>query len=1127
MTSNTINTAPTIAENAEGTLLAGRYRIVRQLGQGGMGSVWLAEDTLLDGKPFAIKMLPAILVANKRAYRQLKDEALVAMKLTHPNIVTLRAFEENDGNPFLVMDYVDGQTLDDYLADKGGLPEADVLRILRPIAAALDYAHGEGVVHRDVKPANVMIRKDGHPFILDFGIAREIQETMTRVTGKLSSGTLLYMSPEQLNGASPKPAQDVYSFAAMVYECLKGEAPFARGQIEYQILNNPPPPLVGRGVLDAPLAASVMAGLAKKPEDRPASCTAILGGKTVVSPKDAGAVALVATETGSSPVPRPNERKSDGGWKVLLAAALLVLAGGAWYYHHLQQEREEVRLAAERQAASDIRAEANVWQGKVSRIADSDGFTARKENLADDLARAEALFDERTKRWSEAAQGFSNYVGQAEALVKLDGERQSAAATRARAEEAKSRAAEAESEKYALSCWTNAVWSLETGNGEFQAMRFVSASNAFVSAAAQFGRCVDTARTERTRLLAVAARDLAMKAKDNASQAEAEMYAATCWTNAVQLLESGNGEFQAMRYSQASNVFASAAVQFGKCAEEAHRVATVATAYRLFESCKYKELLQGADMKDSTLPDVLYLQGLVLMYGLKGTCDIPAAVQKLEAAAKEGHALATAELGEVYCCGYVVKRDEVRGKELLEKGKREVERLANIGNTYAQNLLGSLYSSGLGYATNKVLAAQWYGRASERGFVFGMENYGYCLLNGKGTETNTVAALDLLERACAKGSSFSALLLGLHWKDKDKERAKQWFGKCRQVILSAAEQGAVFSQLYAGFLYENGWWGETNSMEAVRWYTKSAEQGNANAQGNLGWMYWNGTGVRQDYWTAVKWLRKAADQGNAGAQNAMGLAYSNGRGVEKDYDKALEWYTKSAEQGFAFGQSNLGGMYWDGKGVRQDYWTAVRWLRKAADQGLAEAQNLMGRAYEQGWGVEKDYDKVLEWYRKAAEQSFAVAQFNLGRMYWDGKGVRKDYWMAVRWIRKAADQGLAAAQGLMGRAYEKGWGEEKDLGRAFEWYSMAAEKGDATAQNNLGCMYWEGNGVQQNYWKAVPWIRKAAEQGESMAQWNLGKAYEEGNGVGKDLSEAIRWYRKAAEQGHPDAVARLRQLGYR
>ena len=126
MTYDTINDAVTMA-GGEGTLLAGRYRIVRRLGQGGMGSVWLAEDSQLDGKLFAIKMLPSVFVSNKRAYRQLKDEALVAMKLTHPNIVTLRAFEENGGNPFLVMDYIEGETLDDYLAEKGKLREDETI----------------------------------------------------------------------------------------------------------------------------------------------------------------------------------------------------------------------------------------------------------------------------------------------------------------------------------------------------------------------------------------------------------------------------------------------------------------------------------------------------------------------------------------------------------------------------------------------------------------------------------------------------------------------------------------------------------------------------------------------------------------------------------------------------------------------------------------------------------------------------------------------------------------------------------------------------------------------------------------------------------------------------------------
>ena len=263
--------------DGDSPLLAGRYKVVRRLGEGGMGSVWLAEDTKLDGRQVAVKMLPAVLAGKKGAYRQVKQEALMAMKLSHPNIATVRAFEEDEGgSPFLVMDYIEGTGLDDILAEKGPLGEAETLKLLGPVSAALDYAHAKGVVHRDVKPGNVMVDRNGTPYVLDFGIAREIQETMTRVTGKFSSGTLLYMSPEQLNGRAPKAAQDVYSFAAMTYECLSGAPPFSRGQIEWQIVNNPPEPLPAEAGSVA-LRAGILSGLAKEPEGRPGTCAGVLG----------------------------------------------------------------------------------------------------------------------------------------------------------------------------------------------------------------------------------------------------------------------------------------------------------------------------------------------------------------------------------------------------------------------------------------------------------------------------------------------------------------------------------------------------------------------------------------------------------------------------------------------------------------------------------------------------------------------------------------------------------------------------------------------------------------------------------------------------------------------------------
>ena len=329
MTYDTINDAMTM-QGGENPLLAGRYQVVRQLGTGGMGSVWLAEDRQLDNKLFAVKMLPSVLVSNKRAYRQLKDEAILAMKLVHPNIVQIRAFEENNGNPFLVMDYIEGQTLDDYLAEKGKFTEDEAVRILKPVASALDYAHCEGVVHRDVKPANVMIRKDGHPYILDFGIAREIQETMTRITGKLSSGTLLYMSPEQLRGQSPKAVQDVYSFSAMAYECLKGEPPFSHGQIEYQILNERPEPL------DSSIEISrlVVRGLAKNPEDRPQSCAAVLEGEvSCVDTKVQGNLNLKRTANYSFM------------WLVLCAALIgIALCGFCLLWENVEDLWEQLRM---------------------------------------------------------------------------------------------------------------------------------------------------------------------------------------------------------------------------------------------------------------------------------------------------------------------------------------------------------------------------------------------------------------------------------------------------------------------------------------------------------------------------------------------------------------------------------------------------------------------------------------------------------------------------------------------------------------------------------------------------------------------------------------------------------------
>jgi formylglycine-generating enzyme required for sulfatase activity/predicted Ser/Thr protein kinase len=276
---DTLDAAKTIdgTQIYEGRLLAARYKVQRRLGSGGMGEVWKAVDTQLDDMPVAIKVLPVVLARNAHSIKALKREAAVALKLTHPNICRLHTFQSDEDVKFLVMEYIDGRTLEELLDHKPDrrMMLAELLPIAQQIAQALDYAHGltPAVLHRDIKPSNIMVTRAGAAKLLDFGIAREMKDSVTRVTGKETSGTLLYMSPEQFQGHTPTPSSDIYSFAATLYECLAGHPPFYQGSIGHQLLHMEPPTL--RDV-SADVNAAVQAALAKAPKDRPSSAAVLV-----------------------------------------------------------------------------------------------------------------------------------------------------------------------------------------------------------------------------------------------------------------------------------------------------------------------------------------------------------------------------------------------------------------------------------------------------------------------------------------------------------------------------------------------------------------------------------------------------------------------------------------------------------------------------------------------------------------------------------------------------------------------------------------------------------------------------------------------------------------------------------
>ena len=208
---------------AQGDVLNERYRLDRLLGRGGFARVFLATDLGPLGRQVAVKVLSAELAEESDFLGRFATEAGHVAALDHPNILPVYDYGEVSGTAFIVMPFVEGGTLQDMLGQHGTFGLTEAIGYLEQAAAALDYAHARGVVHRDVKPANMLVRPDGHLFLADFGIAKVLTGTKTITTRPVR--TLAYMAPEQMDGEVSR-ASDIYALGCVVFELLTGEAPY-------------------------------------------------------------------------------------------------------------------------------------------------------------------------------------------------------------------------------------------------------------------------------------------------------------------------------------------------------------------------------------------------------------------------------------------------------------------------------------------------------------------------------------------------------------------------------------------------------------------------------------------------------------------------------------------------------------------------------------------------------------------------------------------------------------------------------------------------------------------------------------------------------------------------------------
>ncbi|HEY8164258.1 MAG TPA: serine/threonine-protein kinase, partial [Gemmatimonadaceae bacterium] len=254
----------------------GRYRLIEQIGAGGMGEVWKARDEKLD-RDVAVKMIVGDMLDDATRRERFRREALALSRISHPGVATIFDFDRENGCDFLVMEYVAGGTLESRLG-QGPLPLDRVLTLGAAIADALGNAHRHGILHRDLKPGNVVLTPDGHPKILDFGLAvlLSAQSTAGRMTTPgMIVGSLPYMAPEQLFGEADDARTDIYALGVMLFEMITGQRPFVKDRPEslmFAIINTAAPSVRSlRADTPDALDRLVAECLRKEPERRPAS----------------------------------------------------------------------------------------------------------------------------------------------------------------------------------------------------------------------------------------------------------------------------------------------------------------------------------------------------------------------------------------------------------------------------------------------------------------------------------------------------------------------------------------------------------------------------------------------------------------------------------------------------------------------------------------------------------------------------------------------------------------------------------------------------------------------------------------------------------------------------------------
>jgi serine/threonine-protein kinase len=409
--------------NIQGTIFAGRYLLERKLGSGGMADVWLAEDQEL-GRHVAVKILHDRYANDEQFVERFRREATHAAGLSHPNIVSVYDRGEADGSYFIVMEYVEGRTLKELIVTRGPCPIPIAISYTRQVLAALRYAHRNGIIHRDIKPHNVIVDREGRVKVADFGIARAGTSQITEAGSII--GTAQYLSPEQARGAPVDESSDLYSTGVVLYELLTGTVPFT-GETPVEIAMKhlsqaPEPPSARREGISRDLDLVVLRSLAKEPADRYRSAQEMdrdlelvaRGEEVGAETADAATAVLAAGDaevtaaTGIGKPPGSDERyraydapvarrRSWWPWLLGLLVAAGLAVGGVFLYQNVREQIDEAKPVA-------VEDYEGMKEARARNLIEEAGFNPNVRRLPNNTVAVGLVFDQEPDPGTRLAQ---------------------------------------------------------------------------------------------------------------------------------------------------------------------------------------------------------------------------------------------------------------------------------------------------------------------------------------------------------------------------------------------------------------------------------------------------------------------------------------------------------------------------------------------------------------------------------------------------------------------------------------------------------------------------------------------------------------------------------------------------